>query len=40
MQTRFLIVVLLLFGLSACATIPQESVDLSIELSVVRLGSC
>jgi hypothetical protein len=32
MQTRFLIVVLLVFGLCACATIPQESADLSIEL--------
>jgi hypothetical protein len=32
MLTRLIIGVLLLFGLSACAMIPQESVDLSIEL--------
>lgn len=32
MLTRLIIGVLLLFGLNACATIPQESVDLSIEL--------
>jgi hypothetical protein len=32
MKFKFFIGVLLLFGLNACATIPQESVDLSIEL--------
>lgn len=32
MMSRIVIWVLLLFGLSACVTIPQESVDLSIEL--------